>query len=62
MLAIFSDYTSCVMNVGDCISCCRLEIAFLYHEKYSLTYAMSAEYAKNICNQKVQEKLELMRT
>ena len=34
-LAIFSDYTPCVMNVGDCISCCGLELAFLYHEKHS---------------------------
>ena len=40
ILAIFSDHTSCVINLGDCISCCRLEFAFLYHEKDSLTYIL----------------------
>ena len=24
-----------MINVGDCISCCRLELAFLYHEKHT---------------------------
>ena len=56
ILAIFSDHISCVINVGDCISCCRLELEFLYHEKHSLTYVLSVEYVKltpyNFCQQK----------
>ena len=46
ILAVFSDHISCVINVGDCISCCRLELEFLYHEKHSLTYVLSVEYVK----------------
>ena len=42
-LVNFSDHTPCVMNVGDCISCCRLQVAFLYHEKHSLRYVLSIE-------------------
>ena len=47
ILAVFSDHTPCVMNVGDNISCCRLELAFLYQEKHSLTYVLSAGYMSN---------------
>ena len=46
ILAIFSEHTSCVMNKGECISCCKLELAVLHHEKH-LTYAVSAEYLSN---------------
>ena len=40
ILAIFSDYTPCVRNIGNFILCCRLLLAFLYHEKHSLTYVV----------------------
>ena len=47
ILAIFGGHTSCVINVGDCITCCRLELAFLYYEKHFLTYILSGEYMSN---------------
>ena len=47
MSSIFSDQTPCAMNAWDCISYCRLELAFLYHKKHSLTYVLSAEYMSN---------------
>ena len=46
ILAIFSDHVSCVINVGDSISCFRLELEFLYHGKHSLTYVLSVESVK----------------
>ena len=47
ILAIFSNHTLYVLYVGDCISCYRLELAFLYHEKLSSTYVLSVEYMSN---------------
>ena len=40
-------HTSYVINLVDCISCCRLELAFMCHEKDSLTYILSVEYMSN---------------
>ena len=37
-----------MINVVDCISSCRLELVFLYHEKHSLTFVLSAEHMSNI--------------
>ena len=34
-IGIVNDHNSYVINVGDWISSCRLELAFLYHEKRS---------------------------
>ena len=45
-MTIFSDHTSGVVNVGDCILCCRWKLPFLYHERHSLIYVLLAEYVK----------------
>ena len=36
--------TPCVRNEGDCISFCRSQLTFLYQEKDSITYVLSAEF------------------
>ena len=46
-IGIFNDHTSYKINVVDCISSCRLELVFLYHEKHSLTFVLSAEHMSN---------------